>query len=123
VLGGLGILALLLWRLGTGAFLDGLHVINGGTLLAAAGIGLLTTVLSAWRWSLVARGLGIWLPLVAPSLTITGRCFSTRRCRAASSGMCTARCGMVVTLATSARASGPWSSNGSPARLRSSQSG
>jgi uncharacterized membrane protein YbhN (UPF0104 family) len=63
VLGGLGILALLLWRLGTGAFLDGLHVINGGTLLAAAGIGLLTTVLSAWRWSLVARGLGIRLPL------------------------------------------------------------
>jgi uncharacterized membrane protein YbhN (UPF0104 family) len=63
VLGGLGILALLLWRLGTSAFLDGLHVINGGTLLAACGIGLLTTVFSAWRWCLVARGLGIRLPL------------------------------------------------------------
>jgi uncharacterized membrane protein YbhN (UPF0104 family) len=63
MLGGLGILALLLWRLGTGAFLDGLHVIDGGTLLAACGIGLLTTVFSAWRWCLVARGLGIRLPM------------------------------------------------------------
>jgi len=59
----MGILAFLLWRLGTGAFLDGLHVINGGTLFAAFGIGLLTTVFSAWRWCLVARGLGIRLPM------------------------------------------------------------
>ena len=59
----MSILAFLLWRLGTGAFLDGLHVINGGTLFAAFGIGLLTTVFSAWRWCLVARGLGIRLPM------------------------------------------------------------
>jgi uncharacterized membrane protein YbhN (UPF0104 family) len=63
ILGGAGILALLLWRLGTGAFLDGMRAINGGTLLAALGIGLLSTVFSAWRWCLVARGLGIRLPL------------------------------------------------------------
>lgn len=63
VLGGLGVLGLLLWRLGSGAFLDGVRAINGGTLLAALGIGLLTTVFSAWRWCLVARGLGITLPL------------------------------------------------------------
>jgi uncharacterized membrane protein YbhN (UPF0104 family) len=63
LLGGLGIIALVLWRLGTGAFLDGLRVINGGTLLAGLGIGLLTTVFSAWRWCLVSRGLGIRLPL------------------------------------------------------------
>jgi uncharacterized membrane protein YbhN (UPF0104 family) len=62
-LGGLAILGALAWRLGTGAFLDGLYVIDGSTLLAALGIGLLTTVLSAWRWCLVARGLGIRLPL------------------------------------------------------------
>jgi uncharacterized membrane protein YbhN (UPF0104 family) len=65
VLGGAGIVALLMWRLGTGAFLDGLRVVNGVTLLAAFGIGLLTTVFSAWRWCLVARGLGIRLPLRA----------------------------------------------------------
>jgi uncharacterized membrane protein YbhN (UPF0104 family) len=63
VLGGAGILAVLLWRLGAGGFLDGLGVMNGATLLAALGIGLLTTVLSAWRWCLVARGLGVTLPL------------------------------------------------------------
>lgn len=63
VLGGVAILALLVWRVGSGAFVDGLRVINGGTLLAALGIGVLTTVFSAWRWCLVARGLGLRLPL------------------------------------------------------------
>ncbi|MDL5204829.1 lysylphosphatidylglycerol synthase transmembrane domain-containing protein [Streptomyces sp. ALI-76-A] len=61
---GVVILAVLLWRLGTGVFLDGLRRIDGPTLLVAVGIGLLTTVFSAWRWALVARGLGIRLPLV-----------------------------------------------------------
>ena len=65
MLGGAGILALLLWRLGTGAFLDGLRVIDAGTLLVAFLIGLATTVFSAWRWCLVARGLGLRLPLRA----------------------------------------------------------
>jgi uncharacterized membrane protein YbhN (UPF0104 family) len=63
MVGGAGILALLLWRLGTSAFLDGLRVIDGGTLLTALAIGALTTVFSAWRWCLVARGLGIRLSL------------------------------------------------------------
>lgn len=60
---GAAILAVLLWRLGTGAFLDGLRRIDGPSLLAALGIGLFTTVLSAWRWCVVARGLNIRLPL------------------------------------------------------------
>jgi uncharacterized membrane protein YbhN (UPF0104 family) len=63
MLGAAGILGLLLWRLGTSAFLDGLRVIDGSTLFAALGIGALTTVFSAWRWCLVARGLGIRLSL------------------------------------------------------------
>ncbi len=63
MVGGLAILAVLLWQLGTGAFLDGLRRLDGTTLLAALGIGLLTTVFSAWRWCLVARGLGIRLGL------------------------------------------------------------
>jgi len=62
-LGGVGILAFLLWRLGTGPFLDGLRLIDGWALAAALGIGVLTTVSCAWRWSLVAGGLGVRLPL------------------------------------------------------------
>jgi uncharacterized membrane protein YbhN (UPF0104 family) len=63
VLGGAAIIGLLIWRLGSAAFLDGLRVINGWTLLIASAIGLLTTVFSAWRWRLVARGLGIRLAM------------------------------------------------------------
>lgn len=59
---GVLILGLLVWRLGTGAFLDGLRRIDVPTLAAAVGIGGVTTACSAWRWSLVARGLGIRLP-------------------------------------------------------------
>jgi len=62
---GVTILAVLLWRLGTGVFLDGLRRIDTVALLAALGIGVLTTVFSAWRWQLVARGLRIRLPLGA----------------------------------------------------------
>jgi uncharacterized membrane protein YbhN (UPF0104 family) len=61
---GVAILAVLLWRLGTGVFLDGLRRIDAGTLVVGSGIGLVTTVFSAWRWQLVARGLGMRLPLV-----------------------------------------------------------
>ncbi len=63
VLLGLGILAVLAWRLGTGVFLDGVQAIDGAAVLMALGIGLLTTVFSAWRWCLVARRLGLPLPL------------------------------------------------------------
>nr|WP_187363740.1 lysylphosphatidylglycerol synthase transmembrane domain-containing protein [Streptomyces piniterrae] len=63
MLAGVSILVVLLWHLGTGAFLDGLRRIDAGSLLAALALGLLTTVCSAWRWCLVARGLGLRLPL------------------------------------------------------------
>ncbi len=66
-LAGAVILAVLLWRLGTGALVDGLRRIDGPSLLVALGIGLVTTVFSAWRWALVARGLRIRLPL-APAV-------------------------------------------------------
>ncbi|KOV92157.1 lysylphosphatidylglycerol synthase transmembrane domain-containing protein [Streptomyces sp. NRRL B-3648] len=60
---GAGILGFLLWRLGTGALVDGLRRIDTGTVAAALAIGAVTTVLSAWRWQLVARGLRLRLPL------------------------------------------------------------
>ena len=62
---GIGILVALVARLGTGAVLEGVRAIDAGSVFAALAIGLLTTVLSAWRWCLVARGLGLRLPLAA----------------------------------------------------------
>lgn len=59
----IGILAVLVWRLGTDAFLDGVRSIDPPAVLAALGIGLVTTGCSAWRWCVVARGLGLRLPL------------------------------------------------------------
>jgi glycosyltransferase 2 family protein len=57
--------AFLVWRLGTGPFLDGVRTVDGRALAAAAGLAVLTTVCCAWRWKVVARGLGIDLPLPA----------------------------------------------------------
>lgn len=63
ILGGVCILALLVWQVGIGPFLDGVRVVDASALLAALGIGVLTTVCCAWRWRLVAAGLGVYLPL------------------------------------------------------------
>ena len=57
------ILGVLVWRLGTGPFLDGVRTVNGGALAAAAGLAVVTTACCAWRWKIVARGLGVELPL------------------------------------------------------------
>ncbi|MFE9746349.1 lysylphosphatidylglycerol synthase domain-containing protein [Saccharothrix saharensis] len=51
------------WRLGADAFLAGLRAVDGWSVAAALGIGLLTTVASAWRWCLIARRLGLPLTL------------------------------------------------------------
>jgi glycosyltransferase 2 family protein len=56
------VLAAVTWRLGSGPFLDGVHAIDGGALAAAASIFLLTTFCAAWRWRIVASGLGVNLP-------------------------------------------------------------
>jgi glycosyltransferase 2 family protein len=58
-------LAVVVWHLGAGPFLDGVRAVDGRALLAAAGIGLVTTVCCAWRWTIVARGLGLQLSLPA----------------------------------------------------------
>jgi uncharacterized membrane protein YbhN (UPF0104 family) len=59
------VLAVLVWRLGAGPFLHGLHTIDGRALTAAAGIMVITTVCYAWRWKIVAGGLGLDLSLPA----------------------------------------------------------
>jgi uncharacterized membrane protein YbhN (UPF0104 family) len=56
-------LAVLVWRVGTGPFLDGLGRVDAPALAAAAGLTMLTLVCCAWRWKIVARGLGVDLPL------------------------------------------------------------
>jgi uncharacterized membrane protein YbhN (UPF0104 family) len=58
-------LVVLVWRLGTGPFVDGIRTVNGGALAAAAGLAVLTTACCAWRWQIVARGLGAQLSLRA----------------------------------------------------------
>ena len=65
VVGSVLTLAILVWHLGTGPFLEGLRSVDGGVLAAAAGITVLTTVCYAWRWRIVARGLGVDLSLPA----------------------------------------------------------
>jgi hypothetical protein len=63
VVGPLVTLAILIWRLGTGPFVNGIRMIDGRALGAAAAIAVLTTVCAAWRWKIVARGLGVHLSL------------------------------------------------------------
>ena len=58
-------LTVVVWHLGVGPFLDGVRAVDGAALVAGAGIGVLTTVCCAWRWTIVARGLS--LPLSFPA--------------------------------------------------------
>ena len=61
-LGGIAVLLVLVWRVGTGPFLDGLSRVNGAALVAAFAIGAFTTLCCAWRWRLVLADLGVRLP-------------------------------------------------------------
>jgi uncharacterized membrane protein YbhN (UPF0104 family) len=61
--GSLVILAVVVWQVGTGPFVDGLHTVDLRSLVLATLIVLPTTVCCAWRWRLIARGLGVGLPL------------------------------------------------------------
>jgi glycosyltransferase 2 family protein len=54
-----------IWRLGTGPFVDGVRALDGHALLATAAIFFVTTVCCAWRWKIVAVGLGLRLSLPA----------------------------------------------------------
>ena len=60
-----GALAVVVWQLGFGPFLDGVRAVDGAALAAGAAIGRLTTACCAWRWTIVARGLGLRLSFPA----------------------------------------------------------
>ena len=62
-LAGLAVLGLLVWRFGADAFVDGVRRLDAGTVAVAVGIGVLTTVAAAWRWTVVAGGIGLTVPL------------------------------------------------------------
>src|SRR4026207_2552793 len=57
-LGGVAILAFLVWRVGTGPFLDAVHQIDAGSLVLAMVLGMVTTTACARRWSVLAGGPG-----------------------------------------------------------------
>jgi glycosyltransferase 2 family protein len=68
VVASMATLAVVLWVVGTGPFLDGIRAVDARALIAAAAIAVVTTVCCAWRWTIVARGLGVELPLRAAVL-------------------------------------------------------
>ena len=59
------VLTVVVWQLGVGPFLDGIRAVDGAALAAGAVIGALTIVCCAWRWTVVARGLGLRLSFPA----------------------------------------------------------
>ena len=63
VLGGVLILAVIVWRVGTAPVLDGLRDLDARSVLIAIAIEVPATVCAAWRWRLVSRGLGTELAL------------------------------------------------------------
>ena len=54
---------MLAWRVGAGPLVNGLRLTTGWPLAAALAITSLTTLCCAWRWRLVAGGLGVGMPL------------------------------------------------------------
>ena len=58
VAGGVAVLAVQVWRLGTGPFLDGVRTVDAWTLLAGLLLGVPVTLCCAWRWRAVARAVG-----------------------------------------------------------------
>ncbi|WP_431915881.1 lysylphosphatidylglycerol synthase domain-containing protein [Micromonospora wenchangensis] len=62
-LGGVALVGVLLWWLGTGPALAGLSRIDTPAVLGALALGALAALGCAWRWRLVAEALGVRLPL------------------------------------------------------------
>ena len=62
-LGAAGVVCALVWRLGAEPFTAGIGAVDARSLATAVGVAMVTTLCCAWRWTLVARGLGMTLPL------------------------------------------------------------
>ncbi len=64
---GAAVLGAVLWWTGTGPFVDGIRSLDVEALALGSLLAVPATVASAWRWRLVARGLGVGLDL-APAV-------------------------------------------------------
>jgi glycosyltransferase 2 family protein len=64
-LAGAAVLTVVVWQLGVDPFLDGIRAVDGAALAVGAGIGALTILCCAWRWTVVAHGLGLRLSFPA----------------------------------------------------------
>ena len=62
-LSGAAVLALLVGRFGADAVLDGFRRLDATRSAVALVVGVVTTVAAAWRWTVVARGIGLSVPL------------------------------------------------------------
>lgn len=60
---GAGLLGVVIWRLGTEPVFAGVGSLTVGSLLAATALTYVATLCAAWRWTIVARGLGVPIPL------------------------------------------------------------
>lgn len=60
---GAGVLGAVAWRTGAEPFVAGVRSLDAETLALGTGIAVLSTVACAWRWRLVARGLGVAIRL------------------------------------------------------------
>ncbi len=56
---GAAVVGAVLWRTGAGPFVAGVRSLDARSLVLATGIAAVTTGAGAWRWHLVARGLGV----------------------------------------------------------------
>ena len=63
LVGGAAILGVIVWRVGTGPVIDGIRTISTASVVAAVALTAVTTVAAAYRWSVVADGLGVRIGL------------------------------------------------------------
>lgn len=70
VAGAAVVLGVLVARIGTGPFVDGVRLTSGWALLAGSAVTAATTACCAWRWQLVASALGVRMPWRTAALAI-----------------------------------------------------
>jgi len=91
--------------------------VDGRALAAAATIGLLTTLCCAWRWTIVAHGLGVRLSLPAAVAAYYRSLFLNLTLPGGSSATFTAASAMGATSTTSAVGCGRSHGSAPPGRL------